>query len=109
MATSQFATHSQPTLSAVWRKPAADLRKAARPPAAKPADGQAPAKFGAQGPDAQSTPSCCMPCSPLPSPAQPGEVCAQPCGTLVFDTDKCCSSVSAVCNISCHVSQLIWP
>ena len=71
MASSQFATHSQPTLDAVWKNPAANLRKAERPPpAAKPAVKPAPV----QAPPAPVAEDFVMPCSPVVSPPKPGEV-----------------------------------
>ena len=71
MASSQFATHSQPTLNAVWKNPSGNLRKAERPPpaekvAAKPAPVQAPPATVAE--------DFVMPCSPAVSPPKPGEV-----------------------------------
>ena len=85
MASSQFVTHSQPTLSAVWKKPAADLKRSQRPP---------PARTGANTiAPAEPAPACVvqsaqegfvLPFSPAVSPPKPGEVCTAPLIELIL-------------------------
>ncbi len=102
-ASSQFVTHSQPTLNAFLRKPTEQLKKAQRPPPAKAAVKPAPV---------QSTPACAtpvvqsahgfvMPSSPTISPPKPGEVRRD---RFMMTSWSLCSS--ATCRQKSHGSDL---
>ena len=97
VATSQFVTHSQPTLNAVWKKPVADLKRAQRPAPAKMGTDPAPVQAAPAclAPDAQSAEGLDPPSSPAISPPKPGEVCTALRRTFKADQDmhRCCSTI----------------
>jgi len=101
-ASSQFVTHSQPTLNAFLKKPTEQLKKAQRPPPAKAVAKPAPVQStpACATPDVQSAHGFVMPSSPMVSPPKPGEVCRHH-----LSHDFLVSLLRATCREVPHVSD----